>query len=222
MARHDMFSWLLGKRKTASDGAPRETSPASSASPIAGPAEQAAAPTPINSSSPPLPASLADAASTPMSPVPLHGHLPASVAVSSPPMADAVTAELEPAPPAKAVEMVEKPTPAAGAGFSPSPSSSNAPPTTQRKPPASRAARTGTIVGGGSKPFVIAAGMPIVEQSGMAEREGIVVGVKADGRRVLAALDGSRRTRAYTRHADGIYRLDGSKGAHAPSLRLPN
>jgi uncharacterized ParB-like nuclease family protein len=72
------------------------------------------------------------------------------------------------------------------------------------------------------KPFAITAGMPIVEQSGMAEREGIVVGVKADGRRVLAAFEGSGRTRAYTRRADGIYRLDGANGVYAPSLRLPN
>jgi hypothetical protein len=65
-----------------------------------------------------------------------------------------------------------------------------------------------------------AAGMVAVEIAPARVREAVVMRVAADGRRVMARIDGTTRTIWYTRRKDGTYRLESAPKANGPRLVL--
>ena len=63
-------------------------------------------------------------------------------------------------------------------------------------------------------------GMKAIEWTPLRYRKAHVVGVQANGRRVLAEIDGKARAYSYTLRKDGTYRLEGAPVTTAPRLVL--
>ncbi|MDX2287283.1 MAG: hypothetical protein NW217_00470 [Hyphomicrobiaceae bacterium] len=221
-----MFSWLLGKRsaKAVPGGLPPADTPvvepvSPAGSTIAARASSSALGA-VEPAATALPASLpttglgnvpTNAGPFPAEPVlpvhakpivpPVHAPEAAPAFVSSPPRAVAVTDLLEPAPPAGASK-AEEPILAAGSASS----------AIVGQAQSGKAIVKSTIA--------VTAGMPVIEQTGRARRSGTIIGIKANGRRVVARFSGSLPPRVYVRQPDGIYRLEGARGSLAPVLTL--
>lgn len=211
--RDDMFNWLLRKKRTTpvsqvhretSHGAAEAT--ALSSAPVVEAMEPARAdsvePATRRVESAPAPAAVIE---VPQS----------AVEAKEPEPAEAVAGEATFSPVAEISEPVgqdNKLSAAVASNHGPQPRRPSTVPKSRPKPL--------LILEGSASEIELLAGLEIVEYSGRRARSGKLIGVRADGRRLLAKLEDAGRIRAYTLRRDGVYRLEGANDARAPVLEL--
>ncbi|SDO05959.1 hypothetical protein SAMN04488061_0151 [Filomicrobium insigne] len=146
----------------------------------------------------------------------------------SAPMAPAAVLATEPVVPEKPAEVRPEPAvaeaPAPAVAETPSPTPSEAEPSVapQARPACAGISRTKRLLVLDRSPVEImpSAGATVVEHAGRRKRSGVLVRVRADGRRLLAKVGPAGGIRAYTLRYDGAYRLEGVVDARAPELTL--
>jgi len=231
MVRQDMFDWLLRKKrgvekgpetvpqKVASEpGAAEPSAPVvpeiSPASELSEAVELAAAVTVPRPAEPVVEVSQAPANEPPYE-SPAEASSPDDVA-AEPLEPKPVEAEpLAEAPVAAAPEPVIEPVIEAAPAPAPQPALQRAPFAAGQSRP-----KPLQVLAGSAQEIDLRAGVPVVEQHGRRNRPGVLVAVRADGRRLLVSLESVGQVRAYSLRPDGVYRLEGASDARAPVLRL--
>lgn len=208
MARDDMFNWLLRKNKSQqAEPQPQPVEPV-----------EKTAPTPSETTTAAVPAAKPVEPEKPVEvgPEPAVAEEAAPVAVEAP--APAPMAAETPAP-----EPVATPAPVVAEAPAPTPSVADEPSAVPQVRPAYAGISTTKrllVLDRSSDEVLPSAGAAVVEHAGKHKREGVLVGVRADGRRLLAKVGPAGGIRAYTLRYDGAYRLEGAIDARAPVLTL--
>lgn len=214
MARDDMFNWLLRKKKSL----PAEPQP----KPVEALAKTTPTPevAPVPETKPVEIEPPAEASAEPVAvqePAPVVAETPEPEPVVAEPQAESIAADA-PAPEPVAVE-----TPAPVRVEAPVPVPETSTHAAIQASPAyaglSKAKRL-LVLQRSSDEVMPSAGAAVVEHAGKHKRNGVLVGVRADGRRLLAKVGPAGGIRAYTLRYDGAYRLEGVVDARAPVLTL--
>lgn len=241
-----MFSWLLGKKKSAAAAEAvatvLETTPEIRAAAAASTpkAEIKAAPEVVEPV--PKPAPEAAAVKAEPAPEPVAKATPAEVEVVPEPVAVAAPVEAEPAPVAE-IAPAEAETPPKQVVEAAPVRAEPAPMPMAEAPPAEVEPVTKPVTGSVQEPEFPAvapvrrlagrtipgkmdalpqpaAGMFVALRSGRSRMQATVDEVSANGRRIFVALPGSSLRRPYTRRQDGSYRLEGAPDNSQPVIEI--